>query len=56
MLMKAQGYTPKENIMFQDNKSTTSMEGNVRTSCDGNSRYINIIYLFVKYRVDKKEM
>ena len=54
--MDEQGYTVKNNILFQDNQSTILMLRNGRNSCTGNSRHINIRYFFVKDRMDKKEV
>ena len=36
--------------------SAMKVEKNGQNSCMGNSRHIKIRYLFVKYRVDKKEI
>ena len=46
----------RDNIFYQDNKSTILMLKNGRISCTGNSRHIDIIYFFVKDRVDKKKV
>ena len=56
MFMDMQGYTIKDNVMYQDNQSTILMLKNGRNSCTGNSRHIHIRYFFVKDRVDKKEV
>ena len=56
MFMEAQGYTLKNNILFQDNQSSIRMEKNGRNSCTGNSRHVHIRYFFVKDRVDKGEI
>jgi len=42
--MEAQGYSLKDNAIYQDNKSAIFMEINGRNSCTGNSRHINIRY------------
>ena len=42
--MEAQGYSLKDNVIYQDNKSAILMEINGRNSCSGNSRHINIRY------------
>ena len=55
MLLVAQGYKIKENILLQDKKSTTRIENNGKDFCKVSSRHINIHYLFVKDRVDKVE-
>ena len=54
--MSVQGYKIKDNMLYQDNKSTIRMLKNGRNSCTGNSRHINIRYFFVKDRIDKKEL
>ena len=56
MFMSMQGYTIKNNVLYQDNQSTILMLKNGRNSCTGNSRHIHIRYFFVKDRVDKKEV
>ena len=56
MLMGAQGYAIKNNVIYQDNQSTIRMENNGKKSCTGNSRHIHIRYFFVKDRIDKGEM
>ena len=42
--------------VFQDNKGAMRMEINVRNSCTGNIRHINIRYIFIKDRVDKGDL
>ena len=54
--LDAQGYTIKNNIVYQDNQSAMRMEKNGRNSCTGNSRHIHIKYFFVKDRVDNNEL
>ena len=56
MFISMQGYTIKNNVLYQDNQSTILMLKNGRNSCTGNSRHIHIRYFFVKDRVDKKEV
>ena len=56
MFMHMQGYTIKNNILYQDNQSTILMLKNGRNSCTGNSRHIHIRFFFVKDRIDKKEV
>jgi hypothetical protein len=50
--LEAQGYTLKENVFHQDNKSTIRFEKNGRKSCGPNSRHIDIRYFFIKDRID----
>ena len=56
MFMSKQGYEIKDNLLYQDNQSAILMLKNGRNSCTRNSRHINIIYFFVKDRIDKKEI
>jgi hypothetical protein len=49
--LEAQGYTPKENVFYQDNQSTIRFEKNGRKSCGPNSRHINIRYFFIQNRI-----
>ena len=56
MFMREQGYPVRNNVLYQDNKSTILMLKNGRNSCTGNSRHIDIRHFFVKDRVDKKEV
>ena len=56
LFMSEQGYEIKNNVLYQDNKSTMLMLKNGRNSCTGNSRHINIRYFFVKDRIDKGEL
>ena len=51
-----QGYNIEENVIYQDNKSAIRMEKNGRNLFTGNSRHINIQYLFVKDIFDKNEI
>ena len=56
LFMKEQGYTIKNNILYQDNQSTILMLKNGRNSCTGNYRHIDVRYFFVKDRINKKEI
>jgi hypothetical protein len=53
MFLAAQGYEMKNNTVYQDNMSTIKMLKNGRNLCTGNSRHINVIYYFVKDRINK---
>ena len=53
IFLKFQGYNIKEKILYQDNQSEIKMEINGRNSCKGNSRHIDIRYIFV-YDIVKK--
>ena len=56
LFMSEQGYKIKDNVLYQDNRSTMLMLKNGRNSCTGNSRHINSRYFFVKDRIDKGEL
>ena len=49
LFMEAHRYNTKQNILFQYNQSATRMENIGNKSYSGNSRHIDINYLFVKY-------
>jgi len=51
LFIEEQGYEVKENILFQDNKSSILLESNGRKSAGKRSRHINIRYLFVTDQV-----
>ena len=51
MFMDMQGYTIKDNVMYQDNQSTILMLKNGRNSCTGNSRHIQYTINF-PYKAD----
>ena len=52
--ISAQGYTIKDNIIYQDNQSAIKMERNGRMSSTGRTRHIHIRYFWVKDLVDQK--
>jgi hypothetical protein len=54
--MKAQGYDVKENIVFQDNKSSILFEKNGKASSSKHTKHIKIPYFFIIYRVSKEEV
>mmetsp|Transcript_7999 Transcript_7999/g.7584 ORF Transcript_7999/g.7584 Transcript_7999/m.7584 type:complete len:163 (-) Transcript_7999:223-711(-) len=56
LFMGEQVYAVKDNVLFQDNQSTILMLKNGRNSCTDNSRHMNIRYVFVKDRIDKREV
>jgi hypothetical protein len=49
--MKAQGYGVKDNVLFQDNKSSIILEKNGKRT-----KYINIRYLFITDRIKNEEV
>jgi hypothetical protein len=54
--MKAQGYGVKDNVLFQDNKSSILLEKNVKDSRSKHTNHINIRYFFITDRVSKEEV
>jgi hypothetical protein len=54
--MKSKGYGVKENVLFQDNKSYTILEKNVKASRRKRTKHINIQYFFITDRVNKEEV
>ena len=56
LFMGAQGYSIKQNILFQDNQSEINVEKNGNKSCTENYRRIDIHYLFVKDQVQSNSM
>jgi hypothetical protein len=51
--MKAQGYGVKDNVLFQDNKSSIILEKNGKASSSKRTKHIDIRYLFITDRVKK---
>ena len=51
--MEAQGYDVKDNILYQDNKSTILLENNGKRSSGKRTRAINIRYFFLTDQVEK---
>jgi hypothetical protein len=49
--LEGQGYFLKEQIFYQDNKSTIQFEKNGRMSCGPNSRHIDIQHFWIKDRL-----
>jgi hypothetical protein len=54
--LEGQGYFLKENVFYQDNKSTIQFEKNGRKSCGPNSRHIDIRYFWIKDRLDIEDI
>jgi hypothetical protein len=54
--MKAQGYGVKDNVLFQDNKSSIILEKNVKASISNRTKHIKIRYFFITDRVSKEEV
>jgi hypothetical protein len=53
---KAQGYGVKDNILFQDNKSSILFEKNGKASSSKRTNHINIRHFFITDRVSKEEV
>jgi hypothetical protein len=53
--MKAQGYGVKDNVLFQDNKSSILLEKNGKASSSKRTKHINIRYFCITDRVSKEE-
>jgi hypothetical protein len=54
--LAAQGHDVKDNILYQDNKSTILLAKNGRHSSSKRTRHLNIRYFFIKDRVDNGEI
>jgi hypothetical protein len=54
--MKAQGYGVKDNVLFQDNKSSILLEKNGKALSRKRTKHINILYFFITDRVSKEEV
>jgi hypothetical protein len=54
--MKAQGYGVKDNVLFQDNKSSILLEKNGKASSSKRTKHITIRYFFITDRVKKEEV
>jgi hypothetical protein len=51
---KAQGYGVKDNVLFQDNKSSIILEKNGKASSSKRTKHINIRYFFITDIVSKE--
>jgi hypothetical protein len=54
--MMAQGYGVKDNVLFQDNKSSILLEKNGKASSSKLTKHINIRYFFITDRFKKEEV
>jgi hypothetical protein len=52
--MEAQGYGVKENVLFQDNKSSILLEKNGNASSSKHTKHINIRYVLITDIVSKE--
>jgi hypothetical protein len=54
--MQAQGYTLKQTILYQDNRSAILLEKNGKMSSSNRTKHVNIRYYFIKDRINKCEL
>lgn len=54
--MNAQGYWVKDNVLYQDNKSSILLETNGKVSSSKRTKHINIRYFFITDRVKSNEL
>jgi hypothetical protein len=54
--MKVQGYDVKDNVLFQDSKSSILLEKNGKASSSKRTKHINTRYFFITHRVSKEEV
>jgi len=54
--LMAQGYHVKDNILYQDNKSSILLETNGKASSSKRTKHINIRYFFITDRVKSNEL
>ena len=54
--LNSQGYTVKDNILYQDNKSAILLEKNGRLSSSKRTKHIDVRYFFVSDRIERGEV
>jgi hypothetical protein len=54
--MEAQGYKVRDNILYQDNKSSILLQKNGKASSSKRTKHINIRYFFITDRVKENEL
>ena len=54
--LESLGYGPKQNIVYQDNKSAISLEKNGKASSSKRTKHIRMRYFFIKDCVDRGEV
>jgi hypothetical protein len=54
--MKAQVYGVKDNVLFQDNKSSILLENNGKALSSKRTKHISIRYFFITDRASKEEV
>jgi hypothetical protein len=53
--LEALGYNIKQNVIYQDNKSSITLEKNGKASSSKRTKHINVRYFFIKDIVDRGE-
>ena len=53
LFLEAQGYEVKQNILYQDNKSTILLQQNGKKSSGKRTRHLNIRYFFLTDQIEK---
>ena len=53
--LKEQGYEIHDNVIYQDNQSTTKLGNNVRQLSSKRTRHTNIRYYFITGMITKQE-
>jgi histone deacetylase 1/2 len=54
--LEAMGYNVKHNVIYQDNKSSITLEKNGRTSSSKRTKHIKIRYFFIKDMIAQREV
>ena len=54
--MESQGYTVKDNILYQDNKSAMLLEQNGKNSSSKRTKHIKVRYFFIQDKIDQGEI
>ena len=54
--LEMQGYTVKDNIVFQDNQSSMKLEQNGKTSSTKNTRHMEIRYFFITDNIRRNKL
>ena len=54
--LEAMGYNVKHNVIYQDNKSSITLERNGRTSASKRTKHIKIRYFFIKDMIAQQEV
>ena len=52
--LEAQEYNVTENIVYQDKQSVILLDNNGKASVSKITKHINILFLFVTYRINRK--